>query len=95
MKVQTFPAALMMAGLLMTVAVVATGPALAQTTTVQKQKTQDGPDSAFWQENNTKYNQKTQDGPDSAFWQETNTKNKQHTQNLTHTEPTAAMVTPK
>jgi hypothetical protein len=70
MNTRYLSAALMAAGLLIAAA------AFAQNSSVQKQKTQEGTDSAFSQESNQKYKQKTQD---SAFWQENNEQTKPRT----------------
>jgi hypothetical protein len=77
MSIQSFAIAPLVAGLLMIAGLAVAVPASAQTTAPQRQKTQEGPDSAFWQEQNGKYKQKTQD---SAFWQENNQQTRQRSQ---------------
>ena len=98
MNIQKFSAALMVTGLLMAAGQGIVVTALAQSAAAEKQKTQDGADSAFGNGyDELKNKQKTREGVDSAFgngYDELN-KDKQRTQNLTHTEPTAAMTDPK
>ena len=79
MNIHKFSAALVATGLLMASGQLASAPASAQTPTANKQKTQDGADSAFWKANDA----------------QTNAQNKQRSSRTAPTQPSGRRTTIK